>query len=41
MTESMYIVCPHCDAVNRIPAARIGENPKCGKSTICSRIPTP
>jgi thioredoxin 2 len=31
MTESLHIVCPHCDAVNRIPAARLGEGPKCGK----------
>ncbi|MCG6859857.1 MAG: thioredoxin TrxC [Chromatiaceae bacterium] len=31
MSQSIHIVCPHCDAVNRIPAARIGEGPKCGK----------
>jgi len=31
MSESLHIVCPHCDAVNRIPAARLGEQPKCGK----------
>jgi thioredoxin 2 len=31
MTESLHIVCPHCIAVNRIPAARLGEAPKCGK----------
>lgn len=31
MNESLHIVCPHCDAVNRIPAARLGEGPKCGK----------
>jgi thioredoxin 2 len=31
MSESMHIVCPHCDVVNRIPAARLGEGPKCGK----------
>jgi len=31
MSESLHIVCPHCDAVNRIPAARLGEGPKCGK----------
>ncbi|MDH3219778.1 MAG: thioredoxin TrxC [Gammaproteobacteria bacterium] len=30
-TESMHIVCPHCDAVNRIPRARIDEGPNCGK----------
>ena len=27
----MHIVCPHCDAVNRIPSARLAEQPKCGK----------
>lgn len=31
MSESMHIVCPSCDAVNRIPAARLGDRPKCGK----------
>lgn len=31
MSDSLHIVCPHCDAVNRIPAARLQEHPKCGK----------
>ena len=31
MSESLHIVCPHCDAVNRIPAGRLEEGPKCGK----------
>lgn len=31
MSESLHIVCPHCDAVNRIPAARLGEGPQCGR----------
>jgi len=31
MTESLHIVCPHCAAVNRIPTARLGEQPRCGK----------
>lgn len=31
MSESMHIVCPHCVAVNRIPAARMSEAPRCGK----------
>ena len=31
MSEYLLIVCPHCAAVNRIPAARIDERPKCGK----------
>ena len=31
MDQSLHIVCPHCTAINRIPANRIGENPRCGK----------
>jgi len=31
MAESQHIVCPKCDAINRIPAARLGEKPNCGK----------
>ena len=31
MSDTLHIVCSHCDAVNRIPAARLGEDPKCGK----------
>jgi thioredoxin 2 len=26
-----HIVCPHCEATNRIPTARLGDAPKCGK----------
>ena len=31
MRESLHIVCPHCEAVNRIPTARIDDRPNCGK----------
>ena len=31
MAESLHVVCPACAAVNRIPAARLTESPKCGK----------
>jgi thioredoxin 2 len=31
MTDPMHIVCPHCAAVNRLPASRLGEAPRCGK----------
>jgi thioredoxin 2 len=31
MRESLHIVCPHCEAVNRIPATRIADRPNCGK----------
>lgn len=30
MNESVQIVCPVCDATNRVPAARFGEGPRCG-----------
>jgi thioredoxin 2 len=28
---SLHIVCPHCDAINRVPSERLGEDPDCGK----------
>ena len=31
MRDHLHIVCPHCNAVNRIPAARLGDGPGCGK----------
>ena len=31
MTDSMHVVCPQCDAVNRVPAPRLGQGPVCGK----------
>jgi thioredoxin 2 len=31
MNESMHIVCPQCNAINRIPSTRLSEAPKCGK----------
>ena len=31
MSASLHIVCPHCDGVNRLPAAKLGEQPVCGK----------
>jgi thioredoxin 2 len=27
----MNIVCPACGAINRVPEARLDQNPKCGK----------
>ena len=30
MDTSLQVVCPHCDAINRVPAARLGEGPRCG-----------
>jgi thioredoxin 2 len=31
MADHLNIVCPRCDAVNRVPGARIGEGPTCGR----------
>jgi thioredoxin 2 len=31
MTDSLHIVCPHCQAVNRLPASRLREGPQCGQ----------
>ena len=31
MSDNQHIVCPHCNAVNRIPVERLGDGPACGK----------
>ena len=31
MSNPLNIVCPHCNAVNRVAADRLRDNPKCGK----------
>jgi thioredoxin 2 len=31
VSELRQIVCPHDNAVNRVPADRLADNPKCGK----------
>lgn len=28
---ALHLVCPHCDAVNRIPAPRLADRPNCGR----------
>jgi len=30
MSESIHVVCPHCSAVNRIPAGRPASEARCG-----------
>ena len=30
MSETTQIVCPHCDAINRVPVARLADGPRCG-----------
>ena len=29
--DSHHIVCAHCAAVNRLPLARLGDEPDCGR----------
>ena len=31
MSETVQVACPSCLAANRVPAQRLGEDPKCGK----------
>lgn len=31
MSDSLHLVCPRCHAVNRVPAARLGQKPNCGQ----------
>lgn len=31
MSEFLHLVCPHCNAVNRIPADKLDQNPNCGQ----------
>jgi len=31
MSDSLHIVCQHCNAVNRVPPDKLGEQPTCGK----------
>ena len=31
MESRLHVVCPHCNAVNRVPEERLGEAPSCGQ----------
>ncbi len=31
MAEQLQIVCPHCDVINRLPVARLGQAATCGR----------
>jgi thioredoxin 2 len=35
MSDSVHVVCPHCDAVNRLERQRLADKPVCGK---CAKI---
>jgi thioredoxin 2 len=30
-TPTTHVACPHCGATNRIPSARLGDDPVCGR----------
>jgi thioredoxin 2 len=34
MSDPVHVVCPHCDAVNRLSPERLADQPVCGK---CSK----
>ena len=31
MSDALHIICPHCDAINRLPASRLRDGGNCGK----------
>jgi thioredoxin 2 len=31
MSEPLHVVCPHCDATNRLPSEKLGGAAKCGR----------
>lgn len=31
MSDPLLIPCPHCNGLNRIPAERLGDGPRCGR----------
>jgi thioredoxin 2 len=43
MTSALYIVCPHCDSINRVPRERLRDSAMCGfcHSKIVRRIQKP
>jgi thioredoxin 2 len=30
MTQSLHLVCPHCEAINRVPQDKLAQGGKCG-----------
>jgi thioredoxin 2 len=42
MAEPLHIVCPHCDAVNRVAGERLNDKPVCGKcaQALFTALPT-
>ncbi len=29
--DPLHLVCPHCNAINRVPASRLNDAPNCGQ----------
>lgn len=29
--DALHLVCPHCNAINRVPASRLNDAPNCGQ----------
>lgn len=30
-TDALQVACPQCNAINRVPQARLGDAPQCGR----------
>jgi thioredoxin 2 len=31
MSDSLHIVCPHCQSINRVPSSKLTDQPNCGR----------
>jgi thioredoxin 2 len=31
MSDSLHLVCPHCDTINRVPSAKLSSGGRCGQ----------
>ena len=31
MSAALHIACPHCQSINRVPAAKLMDHPNCGR----------
>jgi thioredoxin 2 len=31
MSDTLHIVCPHCESINRVPTAKLAGQPNCGR----------
>ncbi|MEY8876471.1 MAG: thioredoxin TrxC [Leptothrix sp. (in: b-proteobacteria)] len=41
MSTTLNLVCPSCGAVNRVPEARLGDDPVCGRCSSALMPPAP